>query len=389
MEKFINVLLIILGVLVMIFPNAFLNPTIVVMIVSTLAIIVRGKIHYNYKILLFWGVLSTIFTCYMLGNTKYSSFFPELFFKYCASPFCWIVIGTYLRSTFNYEKVIKLFATISFFSIGSVIVLYILMSFGYISIVKLFIANPNIDTNKLGFTLHVYGTLIFFAINFKTITQLFPKFLVVVYVLLFIVTIFLSGRTALIFTFVLGILYYFIFNFFNIKKSVAISMILMVFLFIGLLYNYKAIEDYFSIDLSRYIETNLNKVKESGGEERSQQTKQIIDAIIEYPYGTGFEEVFIIRDYTKRFNYEVLILATIMRFGIFTFIIILSSLISIVGWNIRNIFKDKSENFWLLGLISILLSSFTNPYLESIAFQWMFFLPIVFLAKNNVKISFR
>lgn len=387
MEKFINVLLILLGILAMVFPNSFLAPTIAVMILSTAAIILRGKISYNYKILFFWLVLSVIFVFYMLGNTKYSSFFPELFFKYCVSPFCWIVIGTYLRATFDYKKIIKLLATISFFSLGSVIVLYALMSMGYISIVKLFFANPNIDTNKLGFTLHVYGTLIFFAINFKTITQLFPKFLVVLYTLLFIIIIFLSGRTALILTFLLGVFYYFIFNFLNIKKSVAISMFLMIFLFIGLAYNYRTVEDYFSVDLSQYIETNLNKVKESGGEERSQQTKEIVEAIKKYPYGTGFDEVFIIRDYAKRFNYEVLILATIMRFGIFTFIIILASLVSIIGWNIRNLFKDRPENFWLLGFISILLSSFTNPYLESIAFQWMFFLPIVFMAKDNVKIS--
>lgn len=388
MEKFINALLILLGILAMIFPNSFLAPTIAVMILSTAAIILRGKITYNYKILFFWLVLSVIFVFYMIGNTKYSSFFPELFFKYCISPFCWIVIGTYLKATFDYRKIIKLLSVISFFSLGSVIVLYALMSMGYISIVKLFFANPNIDTNKLGFTLHVYGTLIFFAINFKTITQLFPKFLVILYTLLFIITIFLSGRTALILTFLLGVFYYFIFNFLNIKKSVAISMFLMIFLFIGLAYNYRMVEDYFSIDLSQYIETNLNKVKESGGEERSQQTKEIIEAIKNYPYGTGFDEVFIIRDYVKRFNYEVLILATIMRFGILTFIIILASMVSIMGWNIRNLFKDRLENFWLLGFISILLSSFTNPYLESIAFQWMFFLPIVFMAKDNVKISF-
>lgn len=387
MKTFINLLLMILGVLVMIFPNSFLAPTIGLMLLSTAAIVVRGKINYNYKILLFWFVLSSIFTVYMLGNTKFISFFPELFYKYCISPLCWIIIGTYLKSTFGQEKIVKLFITISFFSLISVIVLYVLMSIGYISIVKIFFANPNIDTNKLGFTLHVYGILIFFAINLKTVIQLFPKYLVIIYSLLFIVVIFLSGRTALIMNFVLGLLYFFVFNFFNIKKSVAISMILMVFLSLTLMYNYKLIEEYFSVDLSGYIQRNVDKIKESGGEERNQQSKEIIEAIVEYPYGTGFEEVHIIRDYAKRFNYEVLILATIMRFGVFTFLIILASIITTIGSSLKNIFKDKLENFWILGLIAILLSSFTNPYLESIAFQWMFFLPIIFLSKNNIKIS--
>lgn len=371
----------------MIFPNSFLAPTIGLMLLSTAAIVVRGKINYNYKILLFWFVLSSVFTVYMLGNTKFISFFPELFYKYCISPLCWIIIGTYLKSTFDQEKIVKLFITISFFSLISVIVLYVLMSIGYISIVKIFFANPNIDTNKLGFTLHVYGILIFFAINLKTVIQLFPKYLVIIYSLLFIVVIFLSGRTALIMNFVLGLLYFFVFNFFNIKKSVAISMILMVFLSLTLMYNYKLIEEYFSVDLSGYIQRNVDKIKESGGEERNQQSKEIIEAIVEYPYGTGFEEVHIIRDYAKRFNYEVLILATIMRFGVFTFFIILASIITTIGSSLKNIFKDKLENFWILGLIAILLSSFTNPYLESIAFQWMFFLPIIFLSKNNIKIS--
>lgn len=389
MKTFINLLLMMLGILVMVFPNSFLAPTIALMLLSTAAIVLRGKINYNYKILLFWFILSSIFTVYMLGNTKFIDFFPELFYKYCISPLCWIIIATYLKSTFEQEKIVKLLITASFFSLISVIVLYFLMSIGYISIVKIFVANPNIDTNKLGFTLHVYGILIFFAINFKNVLQLFPKYLVIIYTLLFIIVIFLSGRTALIMNFVLGLLYFFIFNFFNIKKSVVISMILMVFLSIVLVYNYKIVEDYFSVDLSSYIERNLDKIKESGGEERSQQSKEIAEAIIEYPYGTGFEEVHIIRDYAKRFNYEVLILATIMRFGIFTFIIILASLISLIGSNVRNLFKDKLENFWMLGLIAILLSSFTNPYLEAIAFQWMFFLPIIFMSKNNVKISFR
>lgn len=388
MKTFINLLLIIFGVMVMVFPNSFLAPTIALMLLSATAIVIRGKIDYNYKILLFWFVLSCIFTVYMLGNTKFISFFPELFYKYCISPLCWIIIGSYLKSTFEQEKIIKLLITISFFSLLSVIVLYFLMSIGYISIVKIFFANPNIDTNKLGFTLHVYGILIFFAINFKTVIQLFPKYLVILYSLLFIIVLFLSGRTALIMNFVLGLLYFFVFNFFNIKKSVAVSMIVMVFLSFILVYNYKLIEDYFSVDLSGYIQRNVDKIKESGGEERNQQSKEIIEAIIEYPYGTGFEEVHIIRDYAKRFNYEVLILATIMRFGIFTFIIILASLIGLVGSNLRNLFKDRIENFWMLGLIAILLSSFTNPYLEAIAFQWMFFLPLIFMSKNT-KISFR
>jgi hypothetical protein len=89
----------------------------------------------------------------------------ECIFKYIISPIFWITIFCYIRNNYSLDYIIKKLLIIAFISNVSVLIFYTMMSLGYVSFVKYFIA-PNIDQNTgLGFTLHVYGSLIFLPLQ--------------------------------------------------------------------------------------------------------------------------------------------------------------------------------------------------------------------------------
>ena len=124
----------------------------------------------------------------------------------------------------------------------------------------------------------------------------------------------------------------------------------------------------------------LSKIQEFGGEERVGQTSLMLQQILLHPWGVGFRNIGIERNFDRSFQYEVLILATIVRFGVFGFVIILLSLYPVFKNLVTFIHLDIYHKFLLVGFLSIIFFSFTNPYLESFNFQWMFFCPLVFLS---------
>jgi len=106
----------------------------------------------------------------------------------------------------------------------------------------------------------------------------------------------------------------------------------------------------------------------------------MFEKIINNPWGIGFGNIGLERNAQRDFKYEVLILATLMRFGIFFFTIIVSSFYPIYKEIINFRKLNDYKKFYLVGFFSIIAFSFTNPYLESFDFQWMFFCPLVFLS---------
>jgi hypothetical protein len=259
------------------------------------------------------------------------------------------------------------------------------MSMGYVSFISIFISNPNIDQiTGLGFTLHVYGSLIFFALSIiPSLFYIKKKSFKIIYVFSFIIAAVLSGRTALVLFVVLGLsVTIFYLKNFNFKP---INIFVTTFLIIALgNYSYIQYKQNFDTDIVDYLTgTHLQKIKDSGGDERSIQTAQIYAQIIEYPFGSGFVTLNIIRNELKTYNYEVLILAVLMRFGILTFFLIILSLSnSFINLFEKRLYKKEFRDFFILGFLAIIISSFTNPYLESFFFQWMYFAPLILLKKQ-------
>lgn len=384
MKKIINFLLFCVGLLNIVFPNSFQNLSISLLIITSLLIFTLKKRLYDYTIVAFWIILSLIFISFILLSNVSSPHKIELIFKYVVSPLLWITIISYIRSEFDIKTIMNWLIFFSFMGCVSVISLYIIMAAGFTSIVELIIINPNIDQGTgLGFTLHVYGSLVFFALaifpSMKYISRNSYKY---VYVLVFLIAAILSGRTALILSLIIGLLFSVIYlNKIRVKFTNIVSFIF--FITIGGIFLFNKYNENFDVDFIDYI-TNLHfkKISDKGGHERAQQINEIVKYINDYPFGNGFISLSIIRDFARPFNFEVLILATIMRFGIITFMLILFSIGKCMS-GIKIFRKDnESTDFFLLGFFGILMVSFTNPYLESFAFQWMFFIPLILLRKN-------
>ena len=383
MKYFINFLLVITFICNVVFPNSFQTLSIALLVLVNIFIIITYKI-FNSKIYSYWFFLSIIFILYIYISAISSNHKIELIFKYCISPILWINIFMYVFKFIKTEIFVKW--GVLFFLIAnlSVIFLYILTTLGYVNLTGFFIETVNINQNTgLGFTLHVYGSLIFYSIALIPILRIvsnpFYKYLLVISLLIAII---LSGRTALYLSLALSVLYFAI-NYKKIKFKPKLILSIIV-LIIGLIVTYKFVyNEFFEKDLFEYIsETHLEKLSTVGGTERSVQIEQITQAIKSNPLGNGFISLQKTRDLSKPFNYEVLILSTIMRFGVPVFLLLLFSIKDLLNFfNKKN--NSDISNVFFLGFVGIIIASFTNPYLESFCFQWMFFGPIVYFNLKN------
>ena len=388
MKKIINLLLIVLFFMVVVIPNSFQTFTISIFTLTFVFIFIFYRKVYDVYLIINWLIISFIFLVYILNSPIKINYVFELIFKYIVSPFIWITIFLYIRKNFTLKFIIKNLILLGFICNLSVLFFYTMMSLGYISFLEFFIKSPNIDQiSGLGFTLHVYGSLIFFSMSmmpsFFFIRNIFFKIL---YVLLFVMSALLSGRTALLISVFLGLCFFFVYIK-RIKFKFRTILIIVTTTFLLSQIAYPQFTKYFELNLISYIESDhLDKIKASGGIERSMQTDQILNQIYEYPFGSGFITLNIIRSELKTFNYEVLILAILMRFGLITFIIIFISIFNFFSYLFIkkiNILKEERD-FFILGFFGIIIASFTNPYLESFCFQWMFFGPIILLKEKII-----
>jgi hypothetical protein len=388
LKNTLNLLLVIFAFLAIVIPNSFQLITVAIFtLLFILILFSRGK-FIDIELVITWLILSLIFTGYIFLSPINNANKLELLFKYVISPIFWITIFCYIRNNYSLDYIIKKLLIIAFISNLSVFFFYAMMSLGYVSFMEYFIIEPNIDQNTgLGFTLHVYGSLIFFA------SSIIPSLFFIknglsriIYVVSFIIAAVLSGRTALILFVCLGlasILLYWKkikFNPARILMSVFIIIILGNFIF-------SKFSFYFDIDIIKFLtEVHLDKIRDGGGGERSEQTKQILNQIYKNPVGSGFINLTIIRNELKTYRYEVLILSTVMRFGFISVLFIILSLFNIFGYIIKNklLIKFQTIDFFVFGFFAIIISSFTNPYLESFCFQWMFFGPVVLLKEKII-----
>lgn len=391
MSYVLNIIILITLVVNIVFPNAFQLFNISTLCLSVFLILL-SPIKLNKKLIIFWILLSTFFLLFIylsvLGlNDKY-----ELMFKYIIAPFLWICVCNYIVKVYNNKTILNWIFAFGVMCSGSVIILYILTSMGYANIANLFISQANINNiTGLGFNLHVYGSLVFFSTAFfPIILSLKGKLLAkVILFFLLIIAALLSGRTVLyISIFIAFLSFLFKYRRFLIFNRNTILIIILVF-FVSSLLLQNLYKKYFDINIISYFENvHLAKIQSGGGDERSKQFSEIVDAIVSNPLGNGFDNLNIIRDFERPYNFEMLTLSTVMRFGIIVTLFILFSIKKLLIYGklfflSNNLFSDIAY----LGFLGIVVASFTNPYLESFSFQWMFFFPIVYFY-NNVKSNF-
>jgi hypothetical protein len=381
LKKSIDALLLILAFFVLLIPNSFqLITAALITVINFVLFLKYKKLLVKGYMLFFWIVLSAIFIFYIsLSETKLQYKF-EIGLKYVYFPLMWMNIFTYIKQNFSLERIAKILFGFSFASFFVVIFLYVAMLNGY-NYAEYFIEAPNINSDYfLGFTLNVYGNLIFFAAGLFILPQIYKsKIVEYFYIIIFILVALISARTALLVSLMIGftilLVHYVYLKKYKVPSTYIISMIVIVILlgyFTQTYLNYRFFD---------YIqESSLSKLQSLGGEERTSQTSLMVDKILNNPWGIGFSNIGLERNSERDFKYEVLILATVMRFGIFFFLIIVASLYPFYV-KIANFFSlTNYQKFYMVGFFSILIFSFTNPYLESFDFQWMFFCPLIFLS---------
>ena len=380
-KRFINFLLFILASFVLIIPNSFQIITAGLLTVVNLFIFLEyKKIIANGYFVFCWILLSSVFIFFIIISGIIPQFKFELILKYVFFPFLWLNIFTYIKQNFKLESFTKILFHFSFVSLFVVIILYVLMLNGY-NYVQYFFDDPNINSDYyLGFTLDVYGNLIFFAAGFFILPDIYKtKIVAFLYIIVFILVVFISARTALMVSFAIGFLFLFFRELYRKKYSTPLIYLLLLIAFIFALGYYT--EKNLNYNLYDYLQKgSIGKLKGLGGEDRTSQTTIMMDRILENPWGIGFGNIGIERNAEKSFKYEVLILATVLRFGILGFTLIGMSLSPVLKGTIRFFKLSMYKKFYLAGFFAIIVFSFTNPYLESFDFQWMFFCPLVFLS---------
>ena len=181
----------------------------------------------------------------------------------------------------------------------------------------------------------------------------------------------------------IGVLLFFIFN----KRK---NFLIQILLIISALYLSNIILGSFDINIFKIFEGFIKKINSGGESARTEQFKALVEGINQNIFGAGHGVgVSYIRNYNYPWRYEILPLALIYRVSLFGFIIyalpFLYSIKQFMKLHI-NSQDDLIDRFMVSGLISIVVASFTNPYLESFEFQFFSVFPFIYFITRKQKL---
>jgi hypothetical protein len=387
-RRLVNALLFITMFLVVVFPNTFREVKIPLFIV--IAIFIFSNFLEQKREYLGVYLAGAIFTLiYLLVGLPKSKMPDEAMFQvftvYLVFPLFWILLGDFLLTYYSIEKLIKILVIFGIIGSTTVLVGIWLFDNGYQEILSLIIENPNktfTESGVVAMRFHVYGSLIFIFSGFWCLYSTSNKLLFATTLILFIIVAVVSGRAALLVAIAIGFVYFAIVNrkvFFQ-----QLIVILPVVIFITF------ILQFFNVDLLKTLSEGVSKISDGGGGERVNQVNALLEGIAEnHLLGSGHGVgVNYLRSYEYPWRYEILPLATIFRVGIIGLLIYSIPFILSIR---RYIFLTNKSNtnvydqFIMIGLIAICITSFTNPYLESFEFQSFYFFGYSYFANRSSK----
>lgn len=374
--------------LVIVFPNTFRITKIVLLLLLIIKALSSLKKINNTIITFYLSGLIITSIYIIIGSPKSSAPLEaanQAVLIYAITPLLWIIISTYIVDKFSIINVWKISIIYSILACFLVFIAVWLFDNGRIDILELIIDNPNKNLTSDGIIevkLHVYGSMIFL---FPAIMQTFKlfrfKIFFYVIVLLFLLTSFVSGREALMLSFLIGLFLFFVFN----QNKKYILQIIMIF-FIVVILDFILVK--FDINSSRIVDAFITKINNGGESARSEQFVELYKGVNENIFGAGHGVgVSYIRSFTYPWRYEILPLALIFRVGIIGFIIYILPFI----YSVTKFFKlyrmshlNIIDRFMFSGLISIVIASFTNPYLESFEFQLFYVFPFIYFVNRKI-----
>ena len=386
----------ILAFLTMVMPNSFQVTTALMMIVCTLVsffYISVSDISVKFLAFLMLNVVVTlIYLLVGVINSAPEEAVKQVVIIYIITPILWFIILTALISNMDDRKIIRAFVFIAWLCCFSVFIFFYLFENFGATAVSLFIENPNLNTSNgySGATMHVYGPLIFMVGGFFAAPEVIKsKVLMFSTLMILSLTAITSGRTALTISILLGL---FVFLFFSSSRVISSKskFYFLVFILLATVSVIYSASKFRGIDISYLMDTIVEKLSSGGGNERANQTQELIrSAFDSYGLGRGHGiGIDYIRSEEFPWRYETLWWATLHRVGLLGSMIYVSSFIFyIISTLVISINRGLSsfEKFLFGGFICVFIASNTNPYLEAIPFQWMYILPILSLLIRSKK----
>lgn len=312
---------------------------------------------------------------------------------YVVSPLVWIVLSTTIFQLFGIERTVRILIQFTFAAVGSVILFfYLFLTFGPDSVKFLTEeANVNVSEGFAGATILVYGSLIFLSgalfAQPMLIRNGYARLGLLTMLVLCALT---SGRSALILSIPAGFLIGTVVRS-RMRRDVAVEQrrsVLWPMIGLGavataafLLINYF----FFEVDLSVVLGEFVAELLTGGGSVRTDQAGALWEGF-QRSYGIGVGHgvgVPFIRNTDFPWRYEVIPLATLLRVGVIGTLVYMSTFLLYGAAFVRRLATRDllpQDIYMVGGFFAVSLAAFTNPYIESFIFQWMYFLPALSIA---------
>jgi hypothetical protein len=322
----------------------------------------------------------------------------QVLLVYIVSPLLWWIISASLMQRVGQERLIGWLTWLTWMSLVSVVLFfYAFIMFGKESVSFLTEdANVNVRGGFAGASMLVYGSMIFLAgaffaeptvIRWRIGRSIMPAALIVCAIT--------SGRSAFILAvpigYVIGIM---------LRPRLAVGLTALEVKQVSLLPTLLMLVVgaaglvilslvFAQLDLRLIVDLFWNKLTSGGGDIRVEQARALWDGV-EQTHGLGGGHglgVRYLRSDEFPWRYELLPLASILRVGFFGTIVyavpfMLYTALLVTRTAGRQL--TRGDIYMAGGFFSAAIATFTNPYLESFIFQWMYFLPVVALGMKSL-----
>lgn len=402
-QKWVDGLILLPILLCVVIPNSLKVAAIISLALAGIIAATRLKINKDSQRVLVMYIISATVTSFFLiigiSNNAPIEAVTQVLAIYVIAPGLWLAAVFYAFQRLGNDALANFLGKLTPLCCFSVVIFVVLYQTLGRESVSFFIAedkaNFQWDKGYSGATMHVFGSMIFLtgavlaapsAIKNKLLRYFSIASLTMIAIL--------SGRSALLLSIFLGIgLGLLIGNYEGIgtkKRKSARNSFIFILSLIVIIFPAYLIDRFTDFDLTLAISDFWVKIISGGGEERTEQFSELTHgAASNYFLGAGHGVgVALARSDDFPWRYELIWLATIFRVGIIGFLLYSSVFIYYFA-KIAQRFINKSHSpadvFFFSGFVCAIAASFTNPYIEAFAFQWMFIIPLAAEFATNSK----
>lgn len=382
-------LLLVLGVLVIVTPNAFKE--VMALSLSILAVLYFRRIARVPRTILVIYSISALLTLFYLligvWNGAPEEAVRQVIIIYIFSPLLWIAAINGAMISFGTSVIIRWIIALGILGVASqAFFVWAFLNNAFLDLITLLSVDPNVHyaDGYFGVAMFVFGALIFvsgaiFAAP-EVIKSLPLRSLVLI---IFGVSALTSGRSALILAVFVGLLI----AFFPVRGSITRRASGMLFSFIGIpLMAYLAIfylYVYAEIDVGIAVSNLWFKLANMGGDIRAEYAPLLLLRAAESfflgsGHGIGVE---IVVNESFPWRYEIIALATLHRVGLIGLFVYSLPIIIALYFAAHCFFSGRLSpegRFVLGGFASSVIAASTNPYIEAVVFQWMYIFPVLY-----------